>query len=96
LNFNALTPEELEKIYPEISKMRRDVLELVKKYGYTASQLVSRTMENELASAYGRKLLKQIDPSRQKDLDQLKENEGCEHTDDNKKCPVCKDKENEN
>ena len=81
-NLNGLLPEELESLYLEVKEIREKVLDLIQPYGYSASQLVSRHFENEIEKFYGKKLLKT-------------KAKGCEHTDDDTKCPVCQSRENE-
>lgn len=56
----ALTPEELSELYPIIVNLRKQVLEIVDKYGYSASSLVSRTFEDAIALEFGRKYLKNL------------------------------------
>lgn len=57
---NSLTPEDLENLHFRVTKMRKEVLELVQEYGYTASQLVSRTLEHDIEMTYGKKILKSL------------------------------------
>jgi hypothetical protein len=59
MNLNELTPKELEVLYVNVRMMRAQVLELVDKYGYSASQLVSRTFEGDIERFYGKKVLKE-------------------------------------
>ncbi len=80
-NLNGLLPIELEELYLKVKKLRKEVLETCDQFGFSASQLVSRTFENEIEQFYGKKKLKQKE-------------KGCEHTDNDEMCPVCKDKEN--
>ena len=60
MNLNQLTPDELAELHSTVVDMREKVLELVQKYEFSANQLVSRTMEHEIESVYGKKLLKQL------------------------------------
>lgn len=55
---NSLPTDDLEKLHDKVIKLRAQVLELVDKYGYSASQLVSRTFEHDIEMVYGKKILK--------------------------------------
>lgn len=57
MNLNELSREQLIELYPEIVALRKKVLEIVQKYEFSASQLVSRTFEHEIEMVYGRKVL---------------------------------------
>lgn len=57
---NSLSTEELEKLHSIVTEMRGKVIELVDTYGYTASQLVSRTFEHDIEMIYGKKILKSL------------------------------------
>ena len=85
-NLNALTPDELVEKYLDIKELREKVLSECEPFGFSASQLVSRHFENEIEKFYGKKLLKTrvraIASSNQV---------GCEHTDNDDYCPVCRD-----
>lgn len=100
-NLNGLLPIELEDLYLKVKKLRQEVLDTCDQFGYSASQLVSRHFENEIEQFYGKKKLKKIALDSDVDelgsnLEKLSENfkNGCEHTDNDELCPVCKDKEN--
>lgn len=56
---NSLQNKQLEDLHIVVVKLREQVLELVDSYGYSASQLVSRTFEHDLESIYGRRMLKE-------------------------------------
>lgn len=58
---NRLTREELIELYPKVVQMRKDVLELVQKYGYNVETLISRTFEHDVEMVYGRKVLNGTD-----------------------------------
>ena len=55
---NELTEEQLETLHVQVVYLRNQVNEICGEHGYSASQLVSRTYEHEIESAYGRKKLK--------------------------------------
>lgn len=86
-NLNGLLPDDLEELYLKVKKLRQEVLDTCDPFGYSASQLVSRHFENEIEKFYGKKLLK----TKVKAVAS-----GCEHTDNDDLCPVCRDKENKN
>lgn len=54
----SLQNKQLEDLHKEVIELRKQVIELVDKYGYSASQLVSRTFEHDIESIYGRRRLK--------------------------------------
>jgi len=58
MEINSLQNNELENLHDNVIKLRKQVIELVDKYGYSASSLVSRTFEQDIESIYGRRLLK--------------------------------------
>lgn len=53
-----LTVDELEILHHKVIDVRKMVSALVDEYGYSASNLVSRTFEHDIESEYGRKDLK--------------------------------------
>lgn len=59
MTLNELTPEQLEVLYVQVIYLRNQVNELCDEYGFSASQLVSRTFEGEVEKFYGKKKLKE-------------------------------------
>ncbi len=56
-DLNQLTPEQLKELHEQVIEKRKEVLELVDKYNYSANQLVSRTFEHDIERMYGFKVL---------------------------------------
>ena len=57
---NSLQNEQLQDLHVAVVKLRKQVLELVDSYGYSASSLVSRTFEHDIEAIYGRRILKEL------------------------------------
>lgn len=55
---NSLSDEDIEELYNRIVELRKEVIALVDSYGYSASQLVSRTFEHDVEAVYGKRKLK--------------------------------------
>ena len=55
-----LTTAELEELHHKVIDIRETVSALVDEYGFSASQLVSRTFEHDIETEYGRKTLKAL------------------------------------
>lgn len=55
----TLRAEELESLYIDVVNLRKTVLDLVQKYGYSAETLVSRTFEHEIERWFGFRILQQ-------------------------------------
>lgn len=85
-NLNGLMPDELVALYLDVKELREKVLATIEPFGYSASQLVSRHFENEIEKFYGKKLLKTKAKAKASMF-----LVGCEHTDDECYCPVCRD-----
>lgn len=49
----------MEELHNTVIQMRKAVIKLVDEFGYSASELVSRTFEHDIESVYGRRLLKE-------------------------------------
>jgi hypothetical protein len=60
MDLKGLTKDELADLYMEVVTQRKLVNELVDKFGYSASQLVSRTFEQDIEKEFGRKTLKEL------------------------------------
>lgn len=58
-SLNELLPKQLETLYVQIIYLRNQVNDVCGEYGFSASQLVSRTFEGEVEKFYGKKILKQ-------------------------------------
>ena len=57
MELKGLTENQLSDLHKIVIQKRKEVLELVDKYGYSASQLVSRTFEHDIEAMFGRKIL---------------------------------------
>ena len=53
----SLRKEDLELLHIDVVNLRKTVLDLVQKYGYSAETLVSRTFEHEIERWYGFRIL---------------------------------------
>ena len=58
---NQLTTEELLNLYPIVKELRKQVLEIVQKHGYSAEQLMSKTFEHDIERWYGKRVLESVD-----------------------------------